>query len=233
MRKLNLTILAGLVLALIGATTVFAYGRNVDAKIRDGRETVRVLVATKPIDAGTAATAVGPSVKVRQVPRAYVADGALTDLDAVSTLALRGPVAKGAQLTRDLFAPAGTAFTAVKPGDGNVALAIDVGLTPGVAGYLSPGSAVDIFVTFAAKQQTKLFATGVRVLSVSVAPPPGGDEKDGTQSQGLAIVDVSPAEAERIVNAATLGKLYLALSTSGEKHVTPGAVPQDSLTANR
>lgn len=233
MRKLNLTILAGLVLALIGATTVLAYGRNVDEKIRAGRETVAVLVATKPLDPGLGAAAVQPGVRVEPVPRAYVADGALADLGAVSTLTLRGPVAKGAQLTRDLFAPAGTAFTAVKPSAGNVALAIDVGLTPGVAGYVSAGSAVDIFVTFAAKQQTKLFATGVPVLSVSVAPPPGGDEQQDVLSQGLAILDVSPREAERIVNAATLGKLYLALSTSGAEHVTPGAVPQDSLSANR
>ena len=127
-----------------------------------------------------------------------------------------------------------------------------------MARYVSPGSAVDIFVTFAGgggetaggtagtssltDRRTKLFASGIKVLSVSVAPPQpvavrggrGGPAQETPSSLVIAVIDVSPTEAERIVNATTLGKLYLGLSTTGAQHKTPtGATPNDVINANR
>lgn len=246
MKKLNLAIAIGVVAALVGGVLVLSYGRNVDAKIAGGRATVPVLVATQPLQAGSVGSSVGSSTTTRLVPKAFVAPGALSSLDSVSTMTLVSPVPAGAQLTRSVFGSSSDVGS-LKPSLGNVAVAVGVDLVPGVARYITAPGIVDMFVTFPeggnpSSSRTKLFATGIRVMSVSVAAPSisKADESKGVTSsatgqddQVIAVLDVGPTEAERIVNAATLGKLYLGLS-GGERHTTPaGATPDDVIRSNR
>lgn len=256
MKKLNLAIVLGVVAALVGGALVFAYGRNVDAKIAGGRAATPVLVATQSLIAGTPGVSLKNSTALRKMPRAFVAEGALTSLDSVATMTLVAPVPAGAQLTRLAFALPSDAGS-LKPSKGNVALAVGVDLVPGVARYITAPGMVDLFVTFpsggpavggvpgapvslTSASRTKLFATGVKVMSVSVAPPPqqkADEPKDAppvaASDQVIAVLDVSPADAERIVNSATLGKLYLGLS-DGDPHTTPsGVTPDDVVKSNR
>lgn len=238
MRKLNITIVIGALVAVLGAALVLAYGRSVDRRIADGRETRPVLVAKEQLNRGTLAEGVSRSVELRQVPAAYVPAGALTDLGQVSGLELLGPVPQGGYLSAQQFG-AQQGADVVRPGKGKVALAVGVGVTPGVARYVTSGSVVDVFVTYTSGRQaagrTKLFHSGAKVLSVSVAPPTGQEQQDSQGSgandaagQVVAVLEVTPQEAERIVNATTLGSLYLALSADGQEHKTDeGAVPDD------
>ena len=245
MRKLNLAIALGLTAAIIGVGIVLAYGRSVDHRIADGRTTVTVLIADKTLAPGTPASELAKSVRMAKIPKAYVSDDALGSLDGVAAMNLASRVPAGAQLTKGSFAAAGSA--AVQPSDGNVLVAVGVDIVPGVARYIPPNSLVDLFVTYPkgntnavdpSSGRTKLFASGIRVVSVSVAP----ERKDGTGSgasdeqtvanQVLAVLDVSPADAERIVNASNLGKLYLGLVKAA--HRTPsGVTPSDVVQANR
>lgn len=264
MRTLNMTIAIGAIAALIGAGLVYAYGQNVNERIAEGRATVAVVVATEDLARGTPAEALEDSVEVRAVPRAYVAAGALRSLEDVAGEVLAGPVAEGAQLTRAQFgSPQELAL--LQPSLGHVAVAVGVDLSPGVARYLQPGSFVDVFVTYdqlatastttgvavqpvnrRASNRTKLFISGARVLSVTVAPttereedrPAGafgtGGSTTVTTDGVIAVLDVSPRDAERLVNATTLGQLYLALSQEDAKHTTPrGVTPDDVVRANR
>lgn len=245
MRKLNATIAVGLVLAVLGAALVFLYGRNVDERIADGQETVSVLVAASNLASGTPAESLGQGITAREIPRAYVPeDVALLSLSDVAGQTLRQDVPAGVQLTKAMFGTSGVA-NAIKPTDGNIALAVGVDITPGVARYIGPESFVDIFVTYTgsgsttatvANQRTKLFATNVRVLSVSVAPPPEDADSDGGRGESgvVAVLDVPPDMGERVVNATTLGSLYLALSVKGQLHTTPtGVTPDDVVSANQ
>jgi len=255
MKKLNIAIVFGVVAALLGGVLVLAYGRNVDAKIAKGRELTPVLVATGTLATGTPGASLAGATTLKDMPKAFLAEGALTSLDSVSTKTLLSPVPVGAQLTKaDFGDPA--AVGALKPSPGNVALAVGVELVSGVARYITAPSMVDLFVTYEGAAgapaatagagagavtvpgRTKLFATGVKVMSVSVAPPPEQAKDDptpiaGNVDQVIAVVDVSPQEAERIVNSVTLGKLYMALS-GGDRHTTPtGATPDDVIKSNR
>lgn len=248
MRRLNLTIALGLVAALVGALLVLAYGSSVQDRISEGKETLAVLVASKPIEAGATAESLAELTESQDVPREYVAVGALRDLEAVAGLVLSAPVAEGAQLTTAQFTTP-DAVALLEPEAGNVAVAVQVGLSPGVARYLAPGSSVDVFATYEtitggeaaqaggadAINRTKLFLSGVRVLSVSVAP--ARQDEEGSTSSSLAnevltVLEVSPEDAEMLVNATTLGTLYLALSTEGEKHTTPSGVTPDDVVNN-
>lgn len=261
MRKLNLTIGIGLVAALLGTALVFMYGQGVEKRIADGRKLISVLVATGPLAAGESSVDISDRVSVEKVPQAYVANGAIGALDAVDGQVLSAGVSEGSQLTPALFSSP-QELALLEPESGFVAVAVQVGLSPGVARYVQAGSNVDVFVTYknvdagaasatfkdgsitvedaSASNRTKLFLSGVKVLSVSVAAPRTEEE---VESQGrtsvlpnevVAVFEVRPQDAERLVNAATLGDLYLALSAKGEKHTTPkGATPDDVVRANR
>jgi pilus assembly protein CpaB len=246
MRKLNIAVALGVALAVIGAGVTFAYGRSVDSRIAGGKRTKTVLVTTRQLEAGTTVADLGTGVERRAVPAAYVARGALASLDSVAALALLGPVPSGGQLTRAHFGKAADVGR-LEPTKGNVALAVGVDLVPGVARYISAPGLVDLFVTYPetndakpSSSRTKLFASGIKVLSVSVAPGTSDEDEDeaGTGSgrsadQVIAVLDVAPTDAERIVNSSTLGKLYLGLNGTGQQHSTPGgATPDDVVRAN-
>lgn len=249
MRKLNVTILVGLLVALLGFALVFAYGSRVDSRVAAGKETVSVLVAATGAAAGLTPAELGEVLETREVPRLYVAEGALSSLEEVEGQVLLGPLAKGAQVTAAQFGAPGVAG-AVKPAPGRVALAVGVALTPGVARYVTPGSRVDVFVTYEGGAaagaegpdpitgRTKLFATGVKVMSVSVAAAEQAEDGGAaaTSGQVVAVLDLAPAEAEKVVNAATLGSLYLALASNegdAETHRTPGVTPENVVGSNR
>jgi pilus assembly protein CpaB len=259
MRKLNATLFLGIAVALLGFALVLTYGRTVERRIADGRETIEVLVAAADIPQGTQASSLreGSSLELTEVPKAYAPADALTRLDDVEGKVLLGPVPKGAQLSRSLFGSP-SAAAAVTPSANGIALAVEVGLSPGVARYLSVGSTVDVFVTYkqaggadaasrtnapAAQDRTKLFLSGAKVLAVSVAERPAVEaDKKGratttsAEDSGKVVVvlDLVPQDAERVVNAVTIGELYLGLSNPDARHTTPsGVVPDDVVGANR
>lgn len=259
MRKLNTTILIGLLVAGLGFVLVFAYGNNVDDRVADGKATVDVLVATEALASGTTAGDLKDKVEKRAIPNEYLAQDVIKDLEEVKGLVLLGPIPTDGQLTKAQFGQARDAG-AVKPSQGNVALAIGVDITPGVARYITAGSTVDVFATYTtgsnvarsedqkdiAVKRTKLFASNIKVMSVTIAEVPddnADNNKDNTATTAetvievVAVLDVSPAEAEQIVNAQTLGEIYLALNSidgKGEKHKTPtGVTPEQVVTANK
>lgn len=262
MRKLNTTILIGLIVAGLGFVLVFAYGRNVDDRIADGKATVDVLVAMESLTSGTTAGDLEKKVEKRAIPNEYLAQDAIKDLDEVEGLVLLGPIPEDGQLTKAQFGQARDAG-AIKPSDGKIALAIGVDLTPGVARYIAAGSTVDVFATYTngsgattpgqpapaddiAVKRTKLFVSNVKVLSVSVAevPDDNADNNEDNASSApaattvevVAVLDLTPAQAEQVVNAQTLGEIYLALNSvdgEGQAHKTPtGVTPEQVVTAN-
>jgi Flp pilus assembly protein CpaB len=257
MRKLNATLLLGIAVAILGFGLVLTYGRTVERRIAEGRETTPVLVASTDLVTGTpvASLTEGRSFMLTDVPKAYVPEDVLTNLNAVRGQVLLGPVPQGTQLSKGLFGSAATA-AAVTPSANGVALAVEVGLSPGVARYLSVGSIVDVFVTYTgggssadtggetssqASSRTKLFLSGAKVLAVSVAERSSTDGKTtpeasaGAPTAGVIVVlDVSPQDAERVVNAVSIGQLYLGLSSLDAHHTTPtGVIPDDVVNANR
>jgi pilus assembly protein CpaB len=248
MRKLNVAVVVGVLVAVLGAGMVFAYGQTVDNRASTGKGSVDVLVADSDLAAGTPATSLRRNVHVAHVPAAYVVTGALRSTAALSSdlpagSVLSGLVPKGGQLSRGGFADPAAAGR-VNPSPGHIALAVQTDLAPGVARYLAVGEFVDVFGTYRdvrdqsgkltrASSRTKLFASHVRVLAVSVAETKS-DSTRGSElvDKTIVLLDLAPADAERVVNATTLGSIYLGFSTGA--HSTPsGAVPDSVVTSAR
>lgn len=252
MRKLNITIVVGIVVALIGAGLVFVYGHNVDNKISSGKRTIDVLVADQALGAGMTAGDVASHVHVAQIPTAYVVKNPIAATSSLSapqaaSAVLVGAVPQGGQLSANDFAVAASSGR-LAPSKGNIALSIQTPLSSGVARYLQPGQLVDVFVTYntggsgsgagSVTSRTKLFASGVKVLSVSVAQPStsgSSNTQTSTAPDGSVIVllDLSPVNAEKVVNAVTLGSIYLAYTTNPSDKTPSGATPADVIRSNR
>ncbi|HVW80081.1 MAG TPA: RcpC/CpaB family pilus assembly protein [Mycobacteriales bacterium] len=233
MRKLNVTIIVGIVVAIIGAGLVFYYGHNVDNKISDGKHTVSVLVADETLGQGMTAGDVVSHVHVAQIPDAYVVKNAIAATSSLSAsgaqgAVLVGEVPEGGQLSYNDFANA-TDAGRLAPSKGDVALSVETPISSGVARYLQPGQLVDVFATYTAGsngQATKLFASGVKVLSVSIADPTNGtngtsnDETSTPSGSVVVLLDLSPRNAQKVVNAVSAGTIYLAYTT-GTHDTTP------------
>lgn len=237
MRKMNLTIVAGAVAALIGALLVLSYGKNVDEKIAQGRELVDVLVADADLEQGTPATEL--AVRTEQIADAYVAEGAISDATEVAGLVLASSVPAGTQLTAGMF-DTEAAGTTLRPAEGHVAISVQVNLAAGVARYLSVGDFVDVYATYEriqdaplASNRSKLILSGIRVLSVTLAPAAdvvetGAVDAGFPADQTMVVLEVLPREGESLVNAATLGFVHLGLIGDGEEHsTTTGVNPDD------
>jgi pilus assembly protein CpaB len=255
MRKLNITVIVGIIVALIGAGLVFVYGHNVDNKISDGKRTVDVLVADQALGAGMTASSVASHVHVAHIPSAYVVKGAIPATSSLSSpqaasAVLVGAVPQGGQLSINDFAAAASSGR-LTPSKGDIALSISTPVTSGVARYLQPGQMVDVFVTYnqgggsssgganSVASRTKLFASGVKVLSVSVAQPSAnGTSSSNTNTSSpdggvIVLLDLSPTNAEKVVNAVTLGSIYLAYTTNPNDKTPTGATPSDVIRSNR
>src|SRR4051794_30408416 len=84
MRRLNISIVVGIVVAVLGAGIVVAYGQSVDKRVASGKQLVDVLVADSDLEAGTPANEITDRVHVQQVPSSYVATGALDSIGALT-----------------------------------------------------------------------------------------------------------------------------------------------------
>jgi Flp pilus assembly protein CpaB len=118
----------------------------------------------------------------------------------------------------NLAAAASTpAASAVDIPDGMEAIAVQLPLVPGVAGYVHNGDNVNIYGVFKADQpagglkapMAKLALSNVKVLSVT-SPAPGAD--NGAATYLLAL---TPAQAEQVVYLNTFQSLYMSLARKG------------------
>lgn len=266
-RRIGLTVLA-VVLGIVGAGAVYAYAQSANERAVESLEAVEVVVVQQRVPAGTAwSDAIsGDYFQVEKVPASSAPSSAVGDLNAdipdgeVSTHTLR----PGQVLVRSMFGSKTAATGALEiPGD---LQAISIALTADaqVSGYVRSGSEVAIYQTAevtgspdAGNDQTtagsedKTFVTTlleprVGVLAVSRVAPgdvDGADEDDlqgGVQSSDdfLVTLAVSQQQAERIILAQQVGKLYVGLLSEtsvtepGDGVVNRGVLEPDLLYPN-
>ena len=137
MRRTLLAITAVL-LATIGTTLLYVYVSTADNRAKAQIVQVSVLVATQVNVPGTPATQV--IATRRQVAGFDKVDGALTSLDGVQGQVLTTRVARGQQLTADMF---GKATVGGLP-SGDQAVCMTFGDAARVASMTKAGSLVDI-----------------------------------------------------------------------------------------
>jgi pilus assembly protein CpaB len=175
--------------------------------------TQEYVAAAAPLNAGEVLEA--GKLKMVQWPVSVPLVGAFLKPQDLIGRSLLYPLAEGAPiLDRDLAIP-GTGLTTKIP-DGMRALALRSDEVVGVAGFLFPGSHVDVLVTYrsetAPEPATATVLQNVEVLAAGSQVQPSLDGKPS--SVNVVTVLVTPNDAERVVLASTQGTIHFVLRNS-------------------
>jgi pilus assembly protein CpaB len=186
-----------------------------------------VVVATRPMGIGTALTA--NDLKVVSWPARSPLHGALSDVKQAINRGLLTGVLENEPITTNKLASAeaGTGLSPAVP-IGMRAMSVKVNDVIGVAGFVVPGTRVDVVVTIrrSADSMTRTAASNVQVLTAGTRQDqskPEGDNKNANASTVVTLM-VSPRDAERIALAQSEGEIMLMLRNplDNETTVTPG-----------
>jgi pilus assembly protein CpaB len=231
-RKKVIVLVAALLIAAVTAfmaRSMFAGGSAPAAVAQAPQPTgPQVLVAKRALPVGTILTADAfgfqPWPK-ELVEEAYFIQGEGTGdplKDLIGTV-VRNPITAGQPITQgSLVSPGDRGFLAAALGPGMRAVTVQVNDITGVAGFVFPGDRVDLLLTQQVGSQiyndlplraTETIIRNVRVLATDQRPAQTVDEKGNTIVSPFRMVtlEVTPAIAERISVAMTIGTISLSL----------------------
>jgi len=230
----RIRVFAVLALALVAGGT-FAFGtyryiQNVPARTIS-LPTKPVVVAAADLDLGAELRA--EDLRVIQWPADAAPAGAFDKPEQLVKRGLIRPVAQNEPFLPQQLAAieAGAGLPPVIP-EGFRAVSVRVNDVVGVAGYVLPGTRVDVITTINPTSRpedvsSKVILTNVQVLAAGTKIETS--EKDNKPVQvSVVTLMVSPEESERLTLAATEGKIQLALRNPMDKTAptTTGIKPE-------
>jgi pilus assembly protein CpaB len=175
--------------------------------------TAHAVVAASSLPMGTLLTR--ENVKLVAWPAQTPLAGGFDSLDAVVDRGLIAPVSENEPLTESKLAPreAGAGLSPAIP-SGMRAMSVRVNEVIGVAGFVVPGTRVDVLVTIRQEDQsrTQVVLDNVQVLSAGTRYDQENARQEGKPIPSTVVtLLVSPEDAERITLAQTEGQIMLAL----------------------
>jgi pilus assembly protein CpaB len=231
MRNRIFAVLAIAVLAGGGlAYGTYSFVNNNQAAPQTVAETDPVVVASADLALGRELGT--DDVKVVKFPKGQAPEGAFTKTDEVVGRGVIVSMVKNEPvLTAKLASKeAGAGLPPVIP-EGMRAVSVRVNEVIGVAGYVLPGTRVDVVATQSPTNQPADMISKVVLANVQVVT--AGTRMDQDQKEGKPIqvtvvtLLVTPEQAERLALASTEGKIQLALRNPVDQStpVTPGIKP--------
>lgn len=238
-KRSNLIVTLGLAVFIVGAAATYLVVRNSDDGTASGAGKTSVLVANKPIPAGTtgAAAVNGGLVKNKAVDAAARPPSALTDVSQLAGQTVTLGVAEGAILTAEQFQAAQTRIGTLNIPEGKTALALQLANVPGIAGFAGAGDRINIYGVVKPGSDPKnpsgaahLILQNTEVLNVNGASLAAAQGQPG--GTGLVyLLAVSTVEAERLIYLTSFESLYFSLVSKDAAPVgpTPGSSIADAL----
>lgn len=224
-------VIIGLFLAVVVAVLLSAYVYRAFQQASAVRppNMQRVVVAVTPLPLGTRLD----STNIRTInwPGDSPVPGMLTTLESAEGRALITPVVGNEMILESKLAPreAGVGLPATIP-EGMRAISVAVNEVIGVAGFVTPGTSVDVLVTgqipgatqSGAQYITRTILENIRVLAAGQKIE---QDKDGKpQTVPVVTLLVTPKDAGTLAMASTEGKIQLALRNTIDGK-TPAPVP--------
>ena len=213
----NTRLLIVLIVAL-GAAGVASFAAWHAVRTMPAREvsvpTVQTVVAARSLPLGTL---VGRSdLKLVTWPAASVVPGAFTTTDAVVNRGLVAGVAENEPLTAAKLAPAGTGGgLAPTIPDGMRAISIRVNEVVGVAGFVQPGTHVDVVAVVrgdTSSTVSRSVLTNIKVLAAGTRADQVRANANAPQAPTTVVtLLVIPSDAERLALASSEGAVTLVL----------------------
>jgi pilus assembly protein CpaB len=173
----------------------------------------QIIVAAKALPLGT--RLLGEDLRVIPWPKNQPVQGMLTGVDQAENRALITPVVENEPILEANLAPreAGAGLPAVIP-EGMRAISVAVNNVVAVAGFVVPGTSVDVIATGSPRNGsgenvTRTILENIRVLAAGQQIQQDKDGKPITVP--VITLLVNPEEADRLTMASTEGRIQLAL----------------------
>jgi pilus assembly protein CpaB len=220
------------VIALFISTFVYRAFKNVSIV----KPTVmqHIVVASQPLQVGTRVDS--NNLRLIPWPSGEPVAGMFTRIEDCANRAVITPVAENEPILESKLAAtqSGAGLSATIP-EGMRALSVAVNEVVGVAGFVIPGTMVDVLVTGGVaggggQNITRTILENVRVLAAGQKIEQ--DREGKPQTVPVVTLLVTPEDAARLTMASTEGKIQLALRNTVDTKITaPAAVLQGSLFA--
>lgn len=209
---------------------IATYKANIDARY----EKVRIVVARGDFPAGTVLNA--SSVSIREIPRAFLHNDAITEQrwDEYNGRSSLVAVSGGAPLLRSQIDREGLSHFSRALTDGKRALTIPVDQVTSLAGMLSPGDRVDILFSISAAQtrQTTVLMTDIPILATGrqTGTDPRSIASRAQNGYATVTVLVDTDQAAKLVHAREEGSLSVVMrGDSADTQDWPDSVTLASL----
>jgi pilus assembly protein CpaB len=229
-------LLIGLVIALVIAFALsrFVYTQFQKASTTQSTATKSLVVAAMPLPLGTRLDA--SNTRVIQWPSNQQVAGMFSRLEDVANRAIITPLAENEPVIEGKLAPkeSGAGLSATIP-EGMRGVSVAVNEVVGVAGFVIPGTMVDVLVTGRPVGKdstmgdiTRTILENVRVLAAGQKVEQ--DREGKPQTVAVITLLVTPDEASKLVMGANDGRLQLALrNTIDSKKNDPPTIQQGEL----
>jgi pilus assembly protein CpaB len=213
--------------------SIFVYRQVKNAMAVKPVATNQVVVAATRLPLGTLLQP--QNLRVASWPAGGVLPGMCTQIEDCANRALITSVVENEPILEGKLAPkeAGAGLSATIP-EGMRAVSVQVNEVIGVAGFVLPGTMVDVLVTGSVGRRgggTSITRTILEDIRVLAAGQKIEQDKEGKpQTVPVVTLLVTPQEANELTMASTEGKIQLALrNTLDAKKVDPRPVYQASL----
>lgn len=231
MNRTRALVLAVISLSLSGVVALISY-RLLESRLNPAARMGRVVVAANRLTLGSR---IAPEdVKLVPWPADAPLDGAFTDVNQVvgrgvlTSIVANEPILDSKVASRE----AGVGLTASIP-EGMRAIAVKVNEVIGVAGFVLPGTRVDVILTGSPQERNATDTSNVILENVQVLAAGTkleSDAKGTPQNVQVVTLLVTPEDAQRVALASADGRIQLALRNPMDlEHKAPTAVKKVSL----
>ncbi len=240
MGQRTILLIAAALVAALGAGMVFLYVQGVEKRAKLRQAPVLVLKAVAQIEPGETLTEAQEAGKLElgDVPAEQRLDGAMDAIGDSGSLVALTTVFTNEQITAAKFGAPGAEDVLSLPGDA-IAISVNVSDPARVAGFVTPGSKVALFMTGqtgpTGEEGTRLLLSKVTVMAVAQttvtdpAMPAEGEQVAESLPRTLITLAVDQREAEKVLFASTHGELSFGL-LGAKSIVEPGTgVTQQNL----
>lgn len=219
-RKFNPVIVVGALLAVAGVAVLVGLAAKDDNPSANG--TVRVVVATAAIAAGTPAGSA--AIEVQDVAAGAVPNGSLIDPAAIAGQVALRPIAKGEVVAASAFGAQGVAAAGgVRLPAGKEGLGVELAFAPGGLRYVLPGNKITVWSTPKVKEGEVASPRAILQDILVIATTPGAGTGAATEvTAGPGALDfllaVTRAEAASVIGAQASGaSLYFTLASTDQQ----------------
>jgi pilus assembly protein CpaB len=227
MGRRSVLLVAALVVAALGTTMVIFYVNGVNGRALTRQDPVRVLVAKKLIEPGTSVRDADNAVSFesKTISRDALVVGALSATTPLAGKVVTTTIYPGEQIIPQQFGDSGVTSTLDVPA-GKLAISVELNDPAQIAGFVTAGTKVAIFLTGAVaraggQDQTQLLLPEVEVLAIGnqTAVPLNTTTTTGTETaqvpKTILTIAVDQKDYQRVLFASTHGRLNLGLLGSG------------------